>query len=101
MNAHRDVIVIGGSGDSLRSLSRVVTNLPLTFPATVLVALDTAINGAGELRDALAEQVGLPVSYGVQGEELKPGHVYLAPPDRHMVVLPTKQPQNGDYQANT
>ena len=89
MRTGRDVIVIAGSEGGLHALCRVVTHLPADFPATILAAIGTPQGEDAETLAVVAEHTSLPASWSRHDEEPLPGHVYLAPPDRHLVVLPS------------
>lgn len=84
----RDLVVIGGSAGGIEALREVLRDLPTDFPAAVLVVLHTA--GRGEKQSHLARILGratrLPVSHPADGERIEPGHIYVAPPDYHMMV---------------
>ena len=84
----RDVIVIGGSAGGVEVLKEIMAGLPAGLRATVLVALHIPRSSPGRLADILQRRCALPVSWAVDGGATEPGHVYLAPPDQHLVVEP-------------
>jgi two-component system chemotaxis response regulator CheB len=61
-------------------------SLPPDFPHAVLVVLHVAPTGTSVLPAILSRACRLPVAAPIDGEELRPGHVYVAPPDCHLVV---------------
>jgi two-component system chemotaxis response regulator CheB len=78
--------VIGGSSGALEPLRRVVGMLPPRLPIAVCVAIHTSPDAAGHL-DRILNQAGRwPAAYGQDGEALSAGRIYLAPPDRHLLV---------------
>lgn len=89
MQNQRDVVVIGGTGDGVRALIRVVSKLPANLAASVIVVMDTPSNDSGELLESLKSQIELRAEYATQDQQLEPGHLYLSPADRHLLVLPT------------
>src|SRR5919202_2953780 len=52
----------------------------------MLVVLHVAPTGTSVLPAILARACQLPVSVPADGDELRGGHVYVAPPDSHLVV---------------
>lgn len=85
---NRDLIVIGASRGGLGALSRITAALPADFPAAVLVVLHTYASSANPriLASLIGRHATLPVTYAQEDEPIKPGHVYVAPPDNHLVV---------------
>jgi two-component system chemotaxis response regulator CheB len=82
------VIVVGASAGGVDALSAVVAGLPVGLRAAVLLVLHVAPQGRSVLPHILSTRGPLPASHAVDGERLKPSHVYVAPPDRHLVVEP-------------
>lgn len=82
----RDLIVIGGSAGALEPLAGILNDLPSGLPAAVLVILHTSAGSGSALPEILARNTVLPVSYAVDNEPLLRGRVYVAPPDRHLLV---------------
>lgn len=85
------------------ALTRLVATLPATLPAAVLVVQHLAPESTGEpLVARLAAHSALPCRLATNGQHLEAGHVYLAPPDRHLLVkdshlLVTKGPRENNY----
>jgi len=83
---HPDVVVIGGSAGSLEVLSRILAELPSSFPACVLVVLHTRADASGVLPRILSRTTALRVQHAETDLPLKHGHVYVAKPDCHLLV---------------
>lgn len=82
----RDLIVIGASAGGVQALQQLVADLPPELPASVLVVLHMMSSGTSVL-DAILERAGeLIVTKAADGERLERGHVYVAPPDCHLLV---------------
>ena len=60
--------------------------LPNNFPASIFVVIHTAAEGPRLLSDVLGRLSSLPVVYAENGASAKKSRVYLAPPDRHMLL---------------
>jgi two-component system, chemotaxis family, protein-glutamate methylesterase/glutaminase len=80
------VVVAGASAGGVEALVALVRTLPANFPHPVLVVLHVSPSGTSILPAILARACQLPVSAPSDGDHLDPGHVYVAPPDCHLVV---------------
>jgi len=80
------LIVMGASAGGVDALSAAVAGLPPDLPAAVLVVLHVSPRGKSVLPHILDTRCSLSVSHAVDGDQLEPGHVYVAPPDFHLVV---------------
>lgn len=85
--AHRDTVVIGASAGGVEALIEVVGGLPTEFPASVLVVLHVLATGRSMLDAILARAGNLPAVTPIDGEPLVAAQIYVAPPDRHMLLL--------------
>jgi two-component system chemotaxis response regulator CheB len=83
---YRDLIAIGASAGGAQALSELVAGLPDELPAALLVAQHTSPSSPGVLADILSRAGRLPASAAVDGEPIERGHVYVAPPDHHLLV---------------
>lgn len=82
----RDIVVIGASTGGIEALKVVASGLPRDFRASVFVVLHTAPHGLGILPEILMGAGPLPASNARDWEQIKPGHIYVAPPDYHLLV---------------
>jgi two-component system, chemotaxis family, protein-glutamate methylesterase/glutaminase len=84
--ASRDLVVVGASAGGVEALIRVVSQLPPTFPAAMLVVLHTPAKTPSNLPAILARAGPLPTAHARDGEPIEPGRILVAPPDRHLIV---------------
>jgi len=84
----KDIIVIGASAGGLEALRSLVGGLPEDLRASVFVVLHTSADSPGLLAAILGRAGKLPVSAAVDGERIRPGRIYVAPPDHHLIVEP-------------
>ena len=80
----RDVIVIGASAGGVMALQELFGSLPARFPAAIGVVLHRGTS-PGELLAVLARRSPLPVIEPKESVPLKPGLIYLAPADHHLL----------------
>ncbi len=81
------MIALAASAGGVEALTEVISRLPADLPAAVLVVLHIAPIGPSVLPSILSRHSRLPARNPADGERLRAGHVYVAPPDRHLVVL--------------
>src|SRR5262245_16558749 len=80
------IVVIGASAGGLQALSEIVERLPASLPACVLVVVHSASTGPSNLPEILQRISALPVAFAKDTEVLRSGHLYVAPPDLHLLV---------------
>ena len=81
-------IVIGASSGGLEVLRVLMAELPRNFAAPILIVLHSSPNSPSILGEILQRSSHLPVVTPRDGERIEKGSVYVAPPDRHMLVEP-------------
>jgi two-component system chemotaxis response regulator CheB len=81
------VIVIAGSAGALAPLRQVIRTLGSELRAAVVVTIHSPPDQPTLLAQILSRDTSLPVKVAAPGELLRPGHVYVAPPGYHHVVL--------------
>ncbi|MDQ3264932.1 MAG: response regulator, partial [Myxococcota bacterium] len=69
-----------------QALQRVLSALPGSFPAPLLIVQHIAEGFERGLADWLGTQCALPVKVAQDGEAPLPGHAYLAPNGTHLVL---------------
>ena len=83
----RAAIGVGASAGGLDALTEIVRGLPAELGACVLIVLHVPAAGPSLLSRILARHARLPVAQARDGEPLLPGHVLVAPPDRHVLAV--------------
>ncbi len=84
----RDIIVVGTSAGGIEALRVLVSGLPRDFPGSVFVVMHTAPDSPGVLAQILDRWGPLPARNAENRTRIRPGHVYVAPPDRHLLLEP-------------
>lgn len=83
-----DIIVIGASAGGLEALTRLVAGLPSDLPAAVFVVVHIPPHVRSVLPELLTHAGSLPAAHARDGEPVRYGRIYVAPPDRHLILLP-------------
>jgi len=84
-----DIVVIGGSAGALTALKTIVELLPVPIDASIFVVLHTRAESRGVLSDILGRGTNVPVALARDGDPIVRGHIYVAPPDYHMLLTPS------------
>ncbi len=99
---NRHLVVIGASAGGIEALKDLVAHVPANFPAAIAVVLHTSPHSPGVLPEILTRAGSLPAVSPTSGERLRPGRIYVAPPDCHMLIEPgivrlTKGPRENRF----
>lgn len=86
----KDIVVIGASAGGIEVLQRLAAALPLDFAASIFVVIHTAPHSPGVLAAILDAAGPLSATNAKHGERFTPGHIYVAPPDHHLLVTPQR-----------
>lgn len=79
------LIAIGASAGGLPALGRVLSDIDGNFPGIVVVQhLDP--RHKSQMADLLSRKSKKAVKDAEHGEPILPGHVYIGPPDEHLLV---------------
>ena len=84
--ACRDIVVVGASAGGIEALKRLVGSLPADTQAAIFVVLHMRATTSSVLDQILTRASPLPVSKPSDGESIQPGHIYVAVPDRHLLI---------------
>jgi two-component system chemotaxis response regulator CheB len=79
-----DVVAIGASAGGVAALPAVLSALPAGFPAAVVVVQHLDPHYRSFLASVLARASRLPVREAGSGDVVRPGVVYVAPPNAHL-----------------
>jgi two-component system chemotaxis response regulator CheB len=82
----RDIVVVGTSAGGIETLRTIVSGLPADLPASVLVVIHLPPDSPGLVPGILNRSGPLPATQAKDNEELRRGHIYVAPPDFHLIV---------------
>ncbi|RSM79268.1 chemotaxis protein CheB [Amycolatopsis sp. WAC 01375] len=81
-----EIVAIASSAGGVKALIEVFGALPADFPVPVVVVQHLDPRRETLLADILDRRSSLSVKLAEAGDVLRPGVVYVAPPDRHLLV---------------
>ena len=81
-----EIVAIAASAGGLTAISKVLEELPPSFPASVLVVQHVDPRHRSLMASILSRRTRLPVKEAEAGERIVPGTVYVAPPNHHLLV---------------
>ncbi|HEY0232091.1 MAG TPA: chemotaxis protein CheB [Dokdonella sp.] len=80
-----DAIVIGASAGGVEALAELLPRLPVDLRASVVVVLHLRRERPSLLSEVFAPRCALPVREVQDKDRLRPGTIYFAPPDYHVL----------------
>jgi len=80
------VVLVAASAGGFQAVSTIVKALPADLPAAVVILVHRSPNRRSVLGRLLARQSKLPVVDAANGQRIEPGVVYIARPDRHLLI---------------
>ncbi|MCZ0961031.1 chemotaxis protein CheB [Paracoccus benzoatiresistens] len=83
----KNILANGGSIGSGEVLRTLLGGLAPDLPASIFVTTRISAHSAGILAENLNSKSALPVIGALDGQPVESGHVYVAPPDRHLLVI--------------
>jgi two-component system chemotaxis response regulator CheB len=83
-----EIIAFASSAGGLKALSHVFAALPADFPPSIVVVQHLDPRHRSLMADILKRRTNLVVKEAEEGETLRPGTVYIAPPNKHLLVNP-------------
>jgi len=83
-----DVVAIATSAGGLKALRLVLAALPSDFPAAIVVVQHLDPRHRSLMADILSRRSALSVKQAEERDKLQPGTVFIAPPNKHLLVNP-------------
>lgn len=101
----RDVIVIGASAGGVNALIEFVKSLPYDLDAAIFVVLHISASAPSNLASILNRNGQLKAVTAKDGEIIRRGLIYIAPPDHHLMlegdhVLVKKGPKENRFRPS-
>jgi two-component system chemotaxis response regulator CheB len=80
------IIVIGASAGGIEAVSKLIAGLPSDFPAPIFVVIHVSPYSDSALPRIFSRAGALKAVHPSAGEKFSPGCIYVAPPDKHLLV---------------
>jgi two-component system chemotaxis response regulator CheB len=85
-SASFNIVALAASAGGLTALSQVLAGLPGEFPAPLVIVQHLDPRHRSLMADILSRRTQLKVKQAEESDTLQAGTVYIAPPDRHLLV---------------
>jgi two-component system chemotaxis response regulator CheB len=82
----RNIIVIGASAGGFDALKTLVRSLPADLEASIFIVWHMPPDVRGLLPAVLNKFETVPAANANDGEEIRPNRIYVAQPDRHLLI---------------
>ncbi|MEX0686437.1 MAG: chemotaxis protein CheB [Balneolales bacterium] len=103
--ARRDIVVIGASAGGVDILIELAKSLPEDFAATLFIVLHIPPYSPSRMPELLSKAGPLTAIHPKDGEVVKKGMIYIAPPDHHLLcegdhVIISKGPKENRFRPS-
>lgn len=82
----RNIIVIGASTGGFEAIKQLVAALPADLDAAIFIVWHMSPDMMGILPQVLTQQKTLPATNALDNEPISTNHIYVAAPDKHLVL---------------
>ena len=90
MKSAFDIVAVATSAGGLHALTDILTTLPADFPVPMVVVQHLDPRHRSLMAEILGRVTALTIKQAEEGDRLAPRTVYIAPPDRHLLVNPDR-----------
>ena len=84
--SNHDILAVGTSAGGVAALIFLAKRLQRNFPAAVLLTIHLPSHSKSVLDEVLTSAGPLPAAFARNGDILRKSRIYIAPPDRHLIV---------------
>ena len=81
-----EIVAVAASAGGIKAVTYILGQLHPTFDATVVVVQHLDPRHRSLMPEIIGRRSNLPIREAADGVSVEPGHVYLAPPDRHLLI---------------
>ncbi|MGK5554257.1 chemotaxis protein CheB [Actinomadura kijaniata] len=85
--SRRDTVVIAASAGGISAMRRLLARLPPDLPAAILGVVHLPATANSVLPQVVTRRTAIPAEFARDGAVPRPGRLYLAPPDRHLLLV--------------
>ena len=82
----RDIVVVGASAGGVEAMQVLASSLPPGLPAALFFVIHVYPGSESRLPQILAAAGPLPAIHPADGDALRHGTIYVAPPDFHLTI---------------
>jgi two-component system, chemotaxis family, protein-glutamate methylesterase/glutaminase len=82
------VVAVAASAGGLKALTDFLSAVPAGFPGAIVVVQHLSPEHESRMPEILSRRTPHQVAEIIGGEVLERGHVYIAPPDQHVLINP-------------
>jgi two-component system chemotaxis response regulator CheB len=82
----RDIIVIGASAGGFDAIKELIAMIPNNLKASIFIVWHMSPTITGVLPQVLNRLQSLYAAHAVNMEPITPGRIYVAPPDKHLIL---------------
>jgi two-component system chemotaxis response regulator CheB len=82
------IVALAASAGGLTAISHILSALPVDFPAAIVIVQHLDPRHRSLMANILSRRTPLQVKQAEEGDCLSPATVYIAPPNRHLLVNP-------------
>ncbi|MBO0733688.1 MAG: chemotaxis protein CheB [Methylocapsa sp.] len=83
---NRNILAIGASAGGVEALRFLAKGFSRDFPASVLITIHLTSRFESTLDKILSQAGPLPAVFAKDGEALQKSRIYIAPPQRHLII---------------
>ncbi|MDP3561539.1 MAG: chemotaxis protein CheB [Legionellaceae bacterium] len=85
---HKHIVVIGTSAGGVRALKSLISAIPANFNAPIFIIMHVKAEpqSPSHLPELIRRYSQLPAFYPFDGQAIAAGHIYIAPPNLHMII---------------
>ena len=81
-----NIIVVGASAGGFEALKVLVAGLPADLPASIFIVWHMSPDVRSILPQLLSQIGTMPAAHAVDLQRIETGRIYIAPPDRHLIL---------------
>jgi two-component system chemotaxis response regulator CheB len=81
------IVAIAASAGGVTALGKVLAEFPPDFPVPVVIVQHLDPRHRTVIAEVLGRRAQLPVTLADDGDRTEPGHVFIAPPDHHLLLV--------------
>jgi two-component system, chemotaxis family, protein-glutamate methylesterase/glutaminase len=83
-----DLVVVAASVGGVSALRTLLASLPADFPTPVAITQHIVPTRSSSLNEIWSDRGRMSVHFARAGDRLRRGKVFIAPPDRHLILRP-------------